>query len=152
METVGKIVFMSVAVMFLFGGSLLLAQDGSNISYIKPEELRTSDIGRRIQIDFYRRSFGRWKPGNIDKITIEIDGKSIEFVEHREDDGFNNCFSQQYLESIDNKVRITEFKLLGVEKDTITVSGHFNVQPFEKEFTFKKADIAEILMKAVDRN
>ncbi len=58
-----------------------------------------------VQFDFYNRSFGGIK---IDTILIAVTDKSIKFVEHREDNGFSNWFSRQYLESI---VSIGNFKL-----------------------------------------
>ena len=147
----GYLVF-AIAVLILFSGSLF-AQDGSDMHYVKPEGLDQSHIGRRIHIDFYRRSFGNRQGGglDVDKVSHEIAGKQIEFIEHREDDGFNNWFSEQYLESADKKVRIREFKLLRIDKETITVIGYFNIDPFEKEFTFKKSDIAQLLIKVLDK-
>jgi hypothetical protein len=142
--------FIFIHVTFLFG------QDGSNINYVKPESLNEKQIGRVIQIDFYRKSFGalasKGNGVNIDKILLEINGKKIEFIEHREDDGFNNWFSGQYLESIDKKIRIKEFKLLKIEKESILVMGYFTAAPFKQEFSFKKKDIAEILIKSIDEN
>lgn len=106
-----------------------------------------------MHVDFYRRSFGRLggKGFNVDKVSLVIGGKTIEFLEHREDDGFNNWFSGQYLESIDKKIRIKEFKLLDADAQTITVTGYFNIDPFEKEFIFKKSDIAQLLLKNADK-
>ncbi|MFM9905625.1 MAG: hypothetical protein ACKVQJ_13765 [Pyrinomonadaceae bacterium] len=142
-----------VMVIFMtFCGGLLLAQDGSDMNYTKPQDLDKSHIGRRMHIDFYRRSFGNRQGGglDVDRVSLEIGGKQIEFVEHREDDGLNNWFFEQYLESADKKARIREFKLLGIEKETITVIGYFNIEPFEKEFTFSKSEIAVVLMKVID--
>ncbi len=115
--------------------------------YVNPENLNKSHIGRIIQIDFYRRSFGG---RNIDKISINIDDKKMEFVEHREDDGFNNWFYQQYLESVDvvngKKIKIKEFKLVDVKKENILVLGYFTEKPFIRELNFKKSQIAEFSM------
>lgn len=131
--------------------SFLFGQDGSNINYVKIANLNESHIGRVIQIDFYRRSFGalskRGNGADIDKVLLDINGKQIEFVEHREDDGYNNWFSRQYLESVDKKIKIKEFKLLKIEKETILVTGYFTVELFAQEFSFKKQEIAEILIK-----
>ncbi len=71
----------------------------------------------------------------------------MEFIEHREDDGFNNWFSGQFLESSDKKIKLKEFKLLEIEPDTIKVTGYFTVKPFAEDFTFSKKDIVEILIK-----
>ena len=136
-------------------GSFVFGQDGSDMKYLKPGELNGDHIGRRLHLDFYRPSRGwldREQRRNVDKVSLEIDGKWIEFVEHREDDGFNNWFSEQYLETADKKVRLQEFKLLGVAKKTITVAGYFNIEPFEQKFIFKKSDIAEALLKAIEDN
>jgi hypothetical protein len=88
---------------------------------------------------------------NIDKVLIDIDGKQMEFVEHRKDDGFNNWFSQQYLESVDSvngkKIRIKEFKLVAIRKENILVLGYFTEKPFARELSFKKNEIAELLFK-----
>jgi hypothetical protein len=139
-------VFVLIHISFLFG------QDGSNINYVKVEELNKSHIGRVIQIDFYRKSFGALGGTgdgvDIDKVLLNVNDKQIEFVEHREDDGYNNWFSRQYLESVDKKIKIKEFKLLKIEKETITVTGYFTVKPFIQEFSFKKKEIAVILIKA----
>jgi hypothetical protein len=97
-----------------------------------------------------RKAFPGSEGVDIDKVSLEIAGKQFEFIEHREDDGFNNWFSRQYLETADKKVRIKEFKLLGVEKETIAVMGYFNIEPFEQKFTVKKSDIAQVLLKARD--
>lgn len=138
-------IFILGSVGFLFG------QDGSNINYVKPEDLSDSQIGRIVQIDFYRKSRGLLgnKQGgmDIDKVQLDIDGKQVEFVEHREDDGFNNWFSEQYLETADKKLRIKEFKLLKIEEKTILVEAHLTAKPFIEEFSFKKSDIAQILFK-----
>ena len=145
MRSVFIICFLLLSASFAFG------QDGSNMSYLKPGELNVSHVGRRLHIDFYRPSknwFQKDRGPDLDKISLEINGRQIEFIEHREDDGFNNWFSGQYLETADKKVRIREFKLLKVEKKIIVVTGYFNIEPFEQEFMFKKSDIAEALLKA----
>jgi hypothetical protein len=113
----------------LLNPAFVFGQDGSDMNYLKPEALNESHIGRRLHLDFYRWSRGirRGEGFNIDKVSLEINGKQFEFVEHREDDGFNNWFSGQYLETADKKVRLKEFKLLGVEKETILVVGYFNI-------------------------
>jgi len=126
------------------------------MNYLKPEKLNGSHVGRRLHLDFYRESSG-WgyrfgKDRNVDKVFLEINGKQLDFIEHREDDGFNNWFSEQYLESSDKKVRIREFKLLQVKKETIVVVGYLNIEPFKQEFTFKKTDIAQVLLKATKDN
>ena len=139
------------AFIFLFLAAPAFGQDGSNINYVKPDELNQSHVGRTIQLDFYRRSFGSAlsdAPRAVDKISLAINGRLMEFVEHRVDDGFNNWFSEQYLESVDKKIRIREFELLGIEKEAIRARAFLNVAPFTQEFSFPKKDIAEVLIKA----
>ena len=143
-------IFILIQVGYLFG------QDGSNINYLEPEKLDESYVGQIVQIDFYRKSRGlnRSKDGdgggyNIDKVLLDIDGKQVEFIERRQDNGFNNWFSEQYLETADKKIRIKEFKILKVEEEAILVEAYLNVSPFTKEFSFKKSDIAQVLVKVV---
>lgn len=80
---------------------------------------------------------------------LSFGDKPVEFKEHREDDGYNNWFKDQYLESTDKKIRIREFKFTGIEENTLTFTGYFNVVPFEKEFSFEKKDIFKLLFKDV---
>ena len=140
----------------LLNGVIVFSQDGSDMVYLKPESLDASHVGRRLHLDFYRRSArGRRRPDsggiNVDKVSLEINGRVFEFVEHRFDDGFNNWFSQQYLETADKKVRLREFKLLEVGKERIVVIGYFNIAPGEHKFTFEKTDIAEVLLKVTGK-
>jgi hypothetical protein len=145
---------LALLILIAVHASLSFAQDGSDMNYVKTINLDRSYVGRKTHIDFYRISRGshRDKAFNIDNVLLEIDGKQIEFVEHREDDGYNNWFKEQYLESIDKRIRITEFKLLGIGKDTVSVTAYFTVAPYSKDFTFKKSDIAQFLFKAIRTN
>jgi hypothetical protein len=132
------------------------------MTYVKPAELDKSYIGKRLHIDFGQRSFWfDWiKPGRpLDTVIIGVNGKRIKFIEHRVDDGFNNWFSEQYLESVEEtdglKVRITEFELLQINKKDISVKAFFafidkdeKVAPdksFTKDLSFEKKDIIEFL-------
>jgi hypothetical protein len=129
------------------------AQDGSDMRYLNIAEVDRSIVGRRVHLDFYRNSsFHTWQFGRgekaVDKVSLDIDGRQVEFIEHREDDGFNNWFNEQYLESSDKKMRITEFKLLEVGKKTIKVLATISVEPFSKEFAFDKKDIVQVLVKS----
>lgn len=147
--------------------SILFGQDGSDIAYIKPEELNKSYIGRKLHLDFYnvtRNWLGEQKHKTGDKVVVEVQGKKVTFIEHRNDDGFNNWFSQQYLESVEKidsyKLRIKEFKLLKINKNDILVQGFFvfidnkdktlEEKSFTKELSFPKKDIVEYLFKAKD--
>src|SRR5215204_6326672 len=119
----------------LLSGTFAFGQDGSDMNYLKPEKLNGSHVGRRLHLDFYRESSG-WgyrfgKDRNVDKVFLEINGKQLDFNEHREDDGFNNWFSEQYLESSDKKVRIREFKLLQVKKENNRLSGLSQYRAFQ---------------------
>lgn len=134
---------------------LARAQDGSNIRYVKVDDLTERDIGTILQIDFYKSSkfrsradVGRGRSG--DAVNLKIAEKDIVFVEHRNDDGYNNWIKEQYLESRDGKIRIREFKLLKLNEKTISLQGYFNVEPFEQLFIIAKSDIAEILKKSED--
>ncbi len=68
-----------------------------------------------------------------------------------EDDGFNNWFYQQYLESVGlvngKKIKIKEFKLVEVEKENILFVGYFTEKPFTRKLSFKKSQIVELLFK-----
>jgi len=142
-----------VLFMVLFACGLAAAQDGSDMQYFESPEVTTKLVGRRVHIDFYRkwdwhvRNFNR-DEGPLDTVVLEIDGKQREFREHREDDGYNNWFRDQYLESADKKIRITEFELIEVGKDTLKVRAKLTAEPFSKEFVFEKKDIAQVLVKS----
>jgi hypothetical protein len=103
------------------------AQDGSDILYIEAKKINASYIGRYVQIDFFNNSFDGI---NIDTINLSVSNFQ-RFKEVRNDDGFNNWFSEQYLESIQGidslKFRIQKFKLLSVTKDSIELKsfGHY---------------------------
>ena len=143
--------FFTILFFIIFQANFLFGQDGSNINYVKVEDLKESYVGRIIQIDFYNKSFGavaeKGNGINVDKVLIGFDGKQIELIEHREDDGFNNWFRGQYLETADKKIKLKEFKLLEVGKDSIKVTGYFNVKPFTQDYVFKRKDLIEILVK-----
>lgn len=160
--------FLVVTIVILVQCGLLFGQDGSDINYVKPEKLGESYIGRRLHLDFGQRSFGagRYKDNKpLDTVLIEIDGKTVKFIEHREDDGFNNWFSRQYLESVEEtdalKLRIKEFELLKINDKDILVKGFFvfvdkngKILPeksFAKDLSFEKKEIAEFLFKAKNK-
>lgn len=133
-----------------------LAQDGSDMNYIEPDKVDISYIGRLTHIDFFRNSkgcsqfWGNKQDGSkCDKITLSIGDKQIEFHEHRQDDGYNNWFKDQYLESTNKKIKIRYFKITEVDEKNFTFIGYFNVAPFEKEFVFNKKDIFKLLFKGI---
>jgi len=104
----------------------LFAQDGSDISYIDENKINADLIGKFIQIDFYNYSFGlnKYKTKN-DTIKLFFQKRKYEFIEVRNDDGYNNWFSEQYLVSKGNvngkKLRIQKMKLLNISNDSIEV-------------------------------
>src|SRR5688572_1040950 len=95
-------------------------QDGSNIKYVTTSALDSSFIGKEVHLDFYQRSFGG---RHLDTITITLINRPIRYLERRVDNGFNNWFSEQFLESIDNsegmKTRINSWLILAITKDSI---------------------------------
>ena len=99
----------------------LQAQDGSDIMYGKIDQLDSSFIGDYAHLDFYRKSmFGR----NIDTVTVDLDGQQIRFVEHRIDNGYNNWFKDQYLETLDKIDRLT-IRIVKCRLDSITTDSFF---------------------------
>ena len=148
--------FIALAVLCVTACTVSFGQDGSDMYHVEPDKVDESYIGRLTHIDFYRDSFGcnyyrgkKQDESKCDKISLNINNEQVEFKEHRVDDGFNNWFKDQYLESTDKKIKIREFKLIGIEEKTLTFIGYFNVAPFEKEFSFEKKDIFKLLFKDV---
>jgi hypothetical protein len=139
------------------------AQDGSNMHYLKPNDLNSSHIGKFVHLDFGRRSFGPFhsKERPLDTIDIEIDGKRRTFREHRIDDGFNNWFNDQYLEStekIDGRnLRLIKSELLEIKDKWIRVRSYFafvdadkKTSPaatFTKDLEFEKSKLVEVLIE-----
>lgn len=133
------------------------SQDGSDIRYIKTADLNETHIGPKVQFDFYNRSFGGLK---IDTISIAVADKSIKFVEHREDDGYNNWFTRQYLESLDSignfKLRLIYSKIFALTRDEISVTNYFNLYdknnqplfdtPFTRQNSYRRKSIVEVLV------
>lgn len=119
-------------IILIFISSWVNAQDGSDIIYVDAKNIDSSLIGKLIQIDFRHESFGSNKFSQViaDTVTIDFIEKQ-DFKEIRNDDLFNNWFSEQYLETInekkDLKLRIQKMKLLNISKDSITVKlfGHY---------------------------
>jgi len=110
-----------------------LSQDGSDIYYVDENRIDTSLIGKFIHIDFYKNSLGsnKFKTVKADTIRINFPKTELEFIEIRNDDRYNNWFSEQYLETIksfnDRKIRIEKMKVLKVLNDSIYVKlyGHY---------------------------
>lgn len=160
---------LAVLFVILFQCSFLFGQDGSDMNYVKLNDLNNKFIGRKLHIDFNQRSFCRCFDSRnkrvLDTISIEINGKTVQFKEHRVDDGFNNWFKDQYLESTDKidgfKLRIKEFELLDSKEDFISVKAFFVPidknekllveKSFSKDLSFEKKEIVELLFKANEK-
>jgi hypothetical protein len=100
-------------------------QDGSDILYGKISQLDNSYIGDFVHLDFYRLSrYDR----NIDTVDIIIDSIKMKFVERRSDNGFNNWFNDQYLESVDKPegvtIRVVKARLDKITKNSIFVTNY----------------------------
>jgi len=139
--------------------ALCKGQDGSDIRYYPTSVLDSSFIGREIHLDFFHRSFLSF---NNDTLVLKIDNTSIRFLERRNDNGFNNWFSQQFLESIDSlnsiAIKITSWIILDITKDSINVKPNYSLifpketfisdKLFKENFWFPKAMIIEVLVKS----
>lgn len=147
--------------IFLFLGQITFGQDGGDMHYIKPDALTADQIGKFVHVDLGTRSFALHKTKRpLETVPIELNGKKINFIEHRVDDGYNNWFKSQYLESVDdidgNKLRIVKHKLLSIDGDSIRVESYFDAfdkkgnqvpgKSFTRELSFRKKDLAEVLI------
>lgn len=156
-----------VTFVILIQCGFLFGQDGGDMNYTKPEALNESYVGRRLHLDFYESSFvPSWDRDKrrLNTVEIKVNDKKIKFIEHRTDDGFNNWFSRQYLESIEKieglRLRIKEFELLEFNEKEIKVKAFFVFvgkdelvlpkKSFTKELSFEKKEIIELLFKAKD--
>lgn len=93
---------------------------------------------------------------------IAIDNLPIKFIEHRVDDGFNNWFSAQYLQSINKMgeqiIRISKFKLDSITNNSFQVTMYVDLydannkllvdKSRQVEYWFDKKDIIEVLVKS----
>lgn len=134
-------------------------QDGSDTRYFQTFAVDSSLVGQYIHFDFYNRSFASRK---IDTVTITIDDKPIRFKEVRRDNGFNNWFSQQYLQSLDKVndqiIRISQFKLDSVTPTSFLVTMYVDFYDVngkllsgrsrQMQYQFDKKDIVEVLVKS----
>jgi hypothetical protein len=149
----------TITVLLLLSRFFCSGQDGSDMYYIKTDRLDSSFTGKFAHLDFYKRSFrGR----SIDTVVIDIDNKPVKFAEHREDNGYDNWFARQYLESVsitgDVKIRMTKWLITAVTEDSIGVTGFFEYynsqnkpvpgRSFKKDLWFKKEQIIEVLIHA----
>lgn len=134
-------------------------QDGSDIRYLKIEDVDDTIIGEDLQFDFFNRSFGGRV---IDTIYLSIDNKSIKFVEVRKDNGYTNWFSEQDLRSVDlldeMKMRISKFNLNNITSTSYQVTIYIDFYNAENkllmdksrqiQYWFDKKDIIEVLLKS----
>jgi hypothetical protein len=154
---------LGISLLLILLTSLSFGQDGSNMRYLKPDQLTNKELGKWVHLDFDNNSFAvdGSRQRRIDSITVEIDRKKFTFLEHRVDDGFNNWFEQQYLESTDTfnglKIRWVKNKLLSIDGNEIKVGAYFHYytptgnfyqdKTFTKEISFKKELISVILVR-----
>jgi hypothetical protein len=150
---------LKIFIFFFFASFRVFGQDGSDILYIKTKKADRSLIGKNVHFDFYNRSFGKLQ---IDTITINIENNPIKFIEIRNDDGFNNWFSQQSLESIDkidnHTITIPKFRLDGITNKSFIVTMYVDFYDANHKvidttsrlmkYSFNKKDIVELLVKA----
>jgi hypothetical protein len=143
----------------LFIWTYSYGQDGSDIRYFKIEKVDNTLIGKDIHFDFFNHSNGG---KTIDTIEIYIDNSPIKFVEVRNDDGYNNWFSKQYLKSVDTfdnqTIRISKLKLVSISKTsfqvTMFIDYYNNMNELivrkskQQEYWFDKEKIIELLLNA----
>ena len=123
---------------------LSIGQDGSDIKYFEIKAIDSTFIGKSIHIDFYNNSFAASK---IDTVEILVNSQPVKFIEHRQDDGFNNWFSRQYLIAINHKgqeqLKIVKAVIIRVTEDSILVSNYFELQNKKNEPLPDKSFIQE---------
>ena len=124
-------------------GTTLRGQDGSDILYGKVDRLDESYLGDFVHLDFYNRSF---RAMAIDTISIVVEGKLIKFVEHRKDNGFNNWFDRQYLESLEKTdgltIKVVKCRLDKMTTDSVFVTSFLEYFKDEKLLPHRSNEIA----------
>lgn len=134
-------------------------QDGFDIRYFKVYRVDTSLVGQYVHFDFFRRSFHGQA---IDTVIINIDSRPIKFIEKRNDDGYNNWFSQQCLQSIDKMdgqtIRISKFRLDSITTNSFQVTMYVDFYDTNNKllvdksqqvsYWFDKKDVIEVLVKS----
>ena len=137
-------------------------QDGSDIRYFKIIGVDSSLVGQYIHFDFFNRSF---RGQSIDTIAITIDNRPTRFIEIRKDNGYNNWFSQQSLQSIDKfeerTIKIPKFRLDSITTTSFQVTMYVDYYGYNNnlltdkarqiKYWFDKKDITEILVKSKQR-
>lgn len=134
----------------------IMAQDGSNIIYYEPHNLDSSLTGQYCHIDFGRISIGGQV---VDTIEINVNGQKIKFFEHREDNGFNNWFRQQYLVGVNDQnqasIRLENSEIDSLTTDRIyvtsTLSYYANESPIDSitvfQHWYERRNISKVLIK-----
>jgi len=131
------------------------AQDGSDIKYIKPQAVDTSVIGHYVHFDFFKDShYGQ----SIDTIVITIDNRPVKFFEVRTDDGFNQWFHHQSLQSVDKyegqTIKISQCRLDSITTKSFLVTMYVDYYANDKllkhksrliKYWFNKKDIVRVL-------
>lgn len=149
--------FLPVAIGMLLP-FLAAAQDGSDMLYVKPVKLNTSHVGKRAHLDF---GTDWWKQRHVDTVLLEVDTFSFLFTEHREDDGFNNWFNRQYLETYDVgkrlTIRLAYSRIDSVTKDSLLVTDYFEYYDGQNKLVpakstaqahwYPKSELAMVLIK-----
>ena len=154
-----KLLHITIIILFLCIHSY--GQDGSDIRYIQINGVDNSLIGQYVHFDFFNRSF---RMRSIDTVTITIDNKRLKFKEVRKDNGYDNWFSQQSLQSVDNPdgiINIQKLRLDSITANAFKVTmyveyyDHNNHLLIDKGtqivYWFDKKDIIEVLVKSKQR-
>jgi hypothetical protein len=154
-----KLLHITTIILFLCIHSY--GQDGSDIRYLQINGVDSSLIGQYVHFDFFNRSF---RMRSIDTVTITIDNKRLKFKEVRKDNGYNNWFSQQSLQSVDNPegtINIQKLRLDNITANAFQVTMY--VEYYENNnhllidkatqivYWFDKKDITEVLVKSKQR-
>ena len=148
--------------LLLFVWTSSYGQDGSDIRYFEINGVDSTLIGNELHFDFFNRSFGG---RTIDTVQINIDNRKIKFVELRKDDGYNNWFSQQGLQSIDKidglTMRVSKFKLDSITSTAFQVMMYVNFYDSDNkilkdksrqiQYWFDKKNMTEVLVKSKQR-
>ena len=157
-----------VIILLIIFETQVQGQDGSDIQYLKTSFVDNSFAGHFVQFAFYRKSFQINSFSNaeescaLDTIIICLDNIPVKFIEHRVDDGLNNWFSEQYLQSVDKingeTIRVSKFKLDSVTTNLFMVTMY--VDFYDKEnniradesrqikYQFEKKDIIGVLVQS----
>ena len=145
-----------VFILVMTASISLRGQDGSDILYGPVNRLDESYLRDFVHLDFYSRSF---RGTSVDTITIILNNKPILFKEHRQGNGYDNWFSQQFLvscEKVDGlTIRIAKSRLDSITSKSIFVTNFVEYYENDKILPdrsteaaseFSKKIIAEVLV------